>query len=483
ITIEKRYVCADDRTIWANVNVALVRDRSGEPLYFASVINDITESHRLSEKLSHQATHDALTGLINRYEFERRMKQAVERARVEHVDNALCFLDLDQFKIVNDTCGHGAGDAMLEQLSGLLRGCIRSNDTLARLGGDEFALLLEACPPESALAVAEKIRRTVHDYEFHWEEQKFNLGASIGVVPFGAGDIDIDKLLSAADTACYAAKEAGRNRVHLVGEGDDEIHRHQEAMRWQQELREAMTMDRFFLVWQPIHAVGGDRDRPEHFEVLLRLRDSKGHVVPPGEFMPSAERYGMIRRMDRWVLEESLRWLAENPVARKRIASLSINLSGLTFSERGFADEVLTLLKQYNLGGDQICFEITETATITNMAAARELIGTLQAMGCRFALDDFGMGFASFAYLNSFPVDCVKIDGTFVRDMDTNHVHRAMVRSINDIAHAMGKETVAEFVENEKVWQMLSELGVDYGQGFGVGRPQALGEMTPKIDE
>ena len=481
ITIEKRYVCADGRTIWANVNVAAVRDSHRRLLYFAAVIDDITESRRLSEQLSHQATHDALTGLINRYEFERRMQQAIDRSRVEGVENALCFLDLDQFKIVNDTCGHVAGDALLKQVSTILRRCIRSNDTLARLGGDEFALLLEACPAESARAVAEKVRLAIHDFQFTWEEQQFNLGASVGVVPFNADDKDINSIMSAADTACYAAKEAGRNRVHVAEEDDEEINRHMRAMRWQQGLREALAQERFFLVWQPIHAVGADRQQPSRFEVLLRLRDENGDVVPPGEFLPAAERFGMIRRMDRWVLNEAMRWLGEDEARQHRVTSLSVNLSGLTFSEAGFADFVLETLEKFDVPPSRLCLEITETATITNMKAAREMIGTLQACGCRFALDDFGMGFASFAYLNSFPVDLVKIDGTFVRDMDTNSVHLAMVRSINDIAHAMGKETVAEFVENERIWKLLEELGVDYGQGFGIGRPQPLGEFAPHI--
>lgn len=482
ITIEKRYIRADGRMIWANVNVATVRDSQGRSLYFAAVIDDITESRRLSDQLSHQATHDALTGLINRYEFERRMQQAMQRSRIEGVSNALCFLDLDQFKIVNDTCGHVAGDALLKQVGNILRQCIRSNDTLARLGGDEFALLLEACPADSARAVAEKIRLAIHDFQFTWEEQSFNLGVSIGVVPFDASSEDINYIMSAADTACYAAKESGRNRVHLAEEGDKELHRHMEAMRWQHGLRDALTNDRFFLVWQPIHRVGGDRRKPTRFEVLLRLRDENGKTVPPGDFLPAAERFGMIRRVDRWVLNEALRWLGEDATRRKNVASLSVNLSGLTFSESGFADHVLETLARYDVPASSLCLEITETATITNMNAAREMIGTLQACGCRFSLDDFGIGFASFAYLNSFPVDSIKIDGTFVRDMDSNSVHLAMVRSINDIAHAMGKETVAEFVENERIWELLGELGVDYAQGFGIGRPQPLGEFMPKLE-
>lgn len=478
LNFEKRLVCADQEIIWTNVNTRLLRDIRGNPLYFFSVIEDVTESRHLSERLSHQASHDALTDLINRYEFERRLRQAMRRAEVEGVTNALFFLDLDEFKIVNDTCGHVAGDEMLKQISSLIRSCIRNNDTLARLGGDEFALLLEACPAESARKLAEKIREAIREFRFHWEGQVFNLGVSIGVVPFDAEQQDIDGLMSAVDTACYAAKEAGRNRVHMAEPGDPEVGRHLIAMQWQQRLRDALDNERFFLAWQPMLKLGDPASVERQFEVLLRMRDETGQVIPPGEFLPAAERFGIIREMDRWVLETTLNWLTAMPDRLDSIDHVSVNVSGVTMNDEGFTEDVIRLLDKHAIPAGKLCLEITETAVITNIAAAQAMMETLNERGCRFALDDFGRGVSSFAYLNSLPVDCVKIDGAFVRDMDTNPVHAAMVRSINDIAHAMGKQTVAEFVETSTVCDMLAELGVDFAQGYGIGRPAPLGERN-----
>lgn len=473
---EKRYRRANGEVIWCNLNVRLLHDIKGNPLHFVTVLEDVTEARRLTRELSHQASHDALTDLINRYEFERRVRHSIRRAQLEHVSNAICFIDLDQFKIVNDTCGHGAGDALLKQLGGVLRSCIRSNDTLARLGGDEFGLLLEACPPESAEKIAEKVRAAIRGVRFHWEGQTFTIGASIGLVPFDGDAQGISALMSSADAACFAAKEAGRNRVHVSDRDDPHVGRHMLAMQWQQRLQSALEKDRFFLVWQPIQRLSSDGEIRD-FEVLLRLRDEEGNVVAPGSFLPAAERFGLIREIDHWVLEKVIAWLAENQADADQLDRISINLSGVTMSEPGFKDHVIALLEQHRISAEKLCFEVTETATITHLDIAKDLMESLRARGCHFALDDFGMGVSSFAYLNSLPVDCIKIDGTFVRDMESNEVHAAMVRSINDIAHTMGKETVAEFVENIGLLKTLREIGVDFAQGYGIGKPVDLGEF------
>lgn len=480
LNVQKRYMRADGRTIWANVHITLVRDINEQPLYFLAVVEDITDARRLSEELSHQARHDPLTGLINRYEFEKRLSQAVERSIVEGVEHTLCFLDLDQFKIINDTCGHMAGDAMLQQIAGLIRSCIRSNDTLARLGGDEFGLLLEVCTADTARLVADKIHAAVSRYRFNWEGKPFSLGVSIGVVPFGSEQRDINQLLSAADTACYAAKEGGRNRVHVAEHGDPEITRHRAEMQWHSRLRDALEENRFFLVWQPIVPLRQDvASHAGYYEILLRLRDEDGRIQAPGSFLPAAERFGIVRDIDQWVLHKTLQWLSSADKARwpQRI---SLNVSGVSFSDPGFKRQARELIEKHGVDPKLLCFELTETAAITSLASAQHFMNELHALGCRFALDDFGMGLSSFAYLNTLPVDYVKIDGIFVRDMDSDPVHAAIVRSINEIAQAIGKQTVAEFVENAATLELLREIGVDYAQGYGIGRPVPLGDFDLK---
>ena len=481
-SIDKRYCCADGEVIWCNINVRLLRDMRGRPSHFITVVDDVTESRQLTERLTHQASHDALTGLINRYEFENRVIQGIERARTENITNAICFIDLDQFKIINDTCGHGAGDALLKQLGGLLRSKIRSNDTLARLGGDEFALLLEACPPAIAERVANKIRTAIRDMRFMWEGNSFSIGASIGVVPFDGQATGIDTLMSAADAACFTAKDTGRNRVVVADHSDKNLGQHMNAMQWQQRLQNALGEGRFFLLWQPIMNLKGDQDFRD-FEVLLRLRDEDGNVVAPGSFLPSAERFGLIKDIDYWVLESLLSWLGTSDGIAGKLHKVAINLSGVTLSEPGFKQDVLDLIDRFSIDPGKLCFEVTETATITHLDIANDFMEDLRKLGCHFSLDDFGMGVSSFSYLNSLPVDTVKIDGTFVRDMDSNPIHAAMVRSINDIAHTMGKETVAEFVENAAILRNLRDIGVDYAQGYGISPPVALGEIPDMVDE
>lgn len=479
--LTKRYVRSDGQIIWVNVTTTLLRDIHNKPQYLIKLIDDITEEKRLSDEIFYRARHDQLTGLINRYEFEQRLRKATERVRLERTRSALCYLDLDQFKIVNDTCGHMAGDALLQQLGPLIRSCVRSNDTVARLGGDEFGILLEACPLEVARRTAEKIRRAIAEFRFFWFERSFGLGVSIGIVEFG-GDLtpqslDPQKLMSLADTACYEAKASGRNHIHVVDVKTGEVSIRRTEMEWTARLQNALDEDRLLLVWQPIYPLGGNAGPPRHFETLVRLRTPEGDLVAPGKFLPAAERYGQVQVLDRRVLSLALAWLENNQQAWPQLDWLSVNLSGTTIGRPEDTRRLLESIAAANVDPARLCFEITETAAIGNLSTALDFMTEASQLGCRFALDDFGSGVSSFGYLNTLPADYVKIDGMFVRDMDESPVHEAMVRSINEIALAMGKCTIAECVESRSVAERLGELGIRYGQGYALGRPTEIGKI------
>lgn len=480
LEVTKRYLRRDGRAIWADLTATLLRDINDRPQYFITLVRDVTEEKRLSDELSYRARHDALTGLINRYEFERRLGRAVDRVRLEKTESVLCFLDLDQFKLINDTCGHMAGDALLQQLGPLIRSCVRSNDTVARLGGDEFGILLEACPLETAQRTAEAIRRAIADFRFSWHERSFGLGCSIGLVAFSnelaSASLDQQRLMSVADTACYEAKEAGRDQVHVAEVEGQVINLRQNEMDWIERLQRALDEDRLFLVWQPIHVLAAEGESASRFEILVRMRTPEGDIVSPGRFLPAAERYGLAQALDRRVLSLALAWLEDNRRARPELDWVSVNLSGSTINRPGETQRLLEMIEEADVEPEQLCFEITETEAIANLHSAMEFMQGAARLGCRFALDDFGSGVSSFGYLNTLPVDYVKIDGVFVRDMDDNPVHDAMVRSINEIAHSMGKETIAEYVETGAVAEQLREMGVDCGQGFALGYPVAIGE-------
>ncbi|MCP5155861.1 MAG: EAL domain-containing protein [Ectothiorhodospiraceae bacterium] len=440
---------------------------------------DITETHRLSEQLSQQARSDALTGLPNRREFEARLEDALALSQSEGVVHAMCYLDLDQFKVINDTCGHLAGDELLRNLASVLREVVRKNDTLARLGGDEFGVLLENCSLGQAQVVAAALRRCVEEFRFHWEGKVFRVGASIGLVPVTATSSSVSEVLSAADGACYTAKDGGRNRVHLFREDDAAIADRQREMRWVVKLQHALDEHRLRLDCQPIVGVGPTAsDEGEHYELLLRMEDESGRQVSPGLFLPAAERYNLIGRLDRWVIETALARLADSPSMLARLHLCSINLSGHSLADDDILDFIRLQFDHTGIPPQRICFEITETAAITNLARATHFMVTLRALGCCFALDDFGSGLSSFAYLKTLPVDYLKIDGMFVREVVDDPIDRAMVKSINEMGHVMGKRTIAEFVENDAILAVLRELGVDYAQGYGVGRPRPFGEAS-----
>jgi len=424
------------------------------------------------EAIERMAFHDSLTGLVNRHEFERRLERVLGSAAEDSSAHALCFLDLDQFKVVNDTCGHIAGDELLRRIAGVLAERVRTRDTLARLGGDEFGVLMEHCDLEQAQRAAISLCRAVEDYQFVWEGKLFRLGVSIGIVPIANKGETVTSLLSAADSACYQAKQEGRNRVHVYRENDQELTYRLGEMQWVSRIHHALKADRFQLVSQPIRPLGGRESPGRHFEILIRMYDDNDGLVLPGAFLPAAERYSLSTQIDRWVFKATLEWLSGPTVDLGEISLCSINLSAQSLGAEGFQEFVTETFDCTSIPPDRICFEITETAAITNLANATQFIQSLKNLGCQFALDDFGSGLCSFAYLKNLPVDFLKIDGVFVRDMVNDPIDFAMVKSINDIGHVMEKHTIAEFVESDAIVRALEEISVDFGQGFAIGKPQ-----------
>ena len=436
-------------------------------------LRDVSVARGLATQLAHQATHDALTDLVNRGEFDRRL-QALLASSPGH-GSSLLYLDLDQFKIVNDTCGHQAGDELLTQLASILLPDVRRGDTLARLGGDEFALLIHDCTPAEALAIAERIRATIAAFVFVWKGQPFTSGTSIGHVHFDGGAHQAGEILSKADEACYVAKGLGRNRIHTYEPGEEAQALHHGEMQWVGLIHRAFDEQRFVLHAQPIFTAAHEQGPAMHHEVLVRMLGEDGALVPPMAFIPAAERYNLMPRIDRWVVETLLQTVAASfgDIAHCD-ASFAINLSGASLGDPDFAGFLLDALHASGIPGHCIAFEITETAAIANMASAVRLMEEVKRAGCRFALDDFGSGLSSFAYLKHLPVDALKIDGSFVRGVATDPVDRAMVASINQIGHLLGLWTVAECVENDDILRELRVIGVDYVQGYALGRPRPL---------
>ncbi len=421
------------------------------------------------ERVSYQATHDPLTGLINRREFERRIAEALYQTSQDGSHHVLLYLDLDQFKIVNDTCGHIAGDALLQQLRLSLQDRIRQNDSLARLGGDEFGVLLKHCNLDDALRVAESLRQAIQDFHFVWEGMTFTVGASIGAVSVDKHSGSISNLLSAADSACYMAKERGRNRVQLYQKTDEDMVRQQGEMLWVTRLTDALSNDRFELFCQPIVSISSNKPRQHYYEILLRLKDQNNDLTPPGAFIPAAERYNMITLLDRWVVDHTFDYLQQRQQMEK--LRLSINLSGKSLGDKALLAHIENRIRNGDIKGHEICFEITESAAITSLATARFFMESLKVHDCRFSLDDFGRGMSSFSYLKTLPVDYVKIDGSFIHDIAGEPVAQAIVGAISRIAHTMQLQTVAEFVESEPVLSELQHLEVDYAQGYYICEP------------
>ncbi|MBD2496025.1 EAL domain-containing protein [Nostoc sp. FACHB-280] len=431
--------------------------------------------------LSWQASHDSLTGLVNRREFEHRLTQAVNNAQTGKEQHILCYLDLDQFKIVNDTCGHAAGDELLCEVGHLFQTYIRSYDTLARLGGDEFGIIFHNCSLEAAVLIANTIRENTQKFRFVWQQDKiFNLSISIGLVVLNADTPNMNSALSAADAACYVAKNQGRNRVHIYQADDLELIRQYGEMQWVSRITQALEDNRFRLYYQSIVPVTNNDSETVHYEVLLRLVDETGKLVSPMAFIPAAERYNLMQTIDRWVIHTFFTHLGQSVdfpqshcplLEHSRGCLYTINLSGASINDDKFIDFVCDQFTLHQIPPEAICFEITETVAIKNLSKAAGFIRALKEFGCCFALDDFGSGMSSFAYLKNLPVDYLKIDGSFVKHIVEEPIDLAMVDAINKIGQVMGIQTIAEFVENSEILQVIQNLGVNYAQGYGVARP------------
>jgi len=455
-------ISRDQRELNIDMSLASIRDSDseGDSIGVVLVFRDVTQERKLAQQLSHQATHDTLTGLVNRPEFERRLSHLLESAN-PHAPHALLYLDLDQFKVVNDTCGHAAGDDLLRKISALLRTKLRARDTLARLGGDEFGVLLEHCSATEAERIANSLRELLQGFRFGWNDTSFTIGVSIGLVPITQAGETLAGVFSAADSSCYAAKEKGRNRVHVYQAGDTMLAQRDGEMRWMPRIQQALADERFRLYYQPIVPVDSDAPDGVHGEILLRMLDEAGHIVLPGAFLPAAERYGLMLGLDRWVVRKSLEALSAVPKIDGNV-TFSINISRQSLGAAEFLGFVTDQIAATRVAPGKLCFEITETSAVADLTHALSFIDTLKGLGCRFALDDFGTGLSSFSYLKTLPVDYLKIDGGFVTE------------AVHHVGHMMGLKTVAEWVESREILLKLRQIGVNYGQGYALGYPQPL---------
>ena len=465
-------ICRDQCELNIDMSVAPIRDSDNASIGVVLVFRDITEERKLAQQLAHQATHDTLTGLVNRHEFEHRLRHLLDTAS-PHTPHALLYLDLDQFKVVNDTCGHAAGDDLLRQISGLLRTKLRVRDTLARLGGDEFGVLLEHCALVEAVRIANTLRELLEGFRFGWSDKSFSIGVSIGLVPITQAGETLAGVFSAADSSCYAAKEKGRNRVHVYKPDDAVLAQRDGEMRWIPRIQQALADERFRLYYQPIVSLCSNSIGGTHGEILLRMLDETGTTVLPRAFLPAAERYGLMLAIDRWVVRKSLEALADTTQIGGT-ATFSINISGQSLGAADFLDFVTDQIDATRVSARRVCFEITETSAVSELSHALRFMDTLKALGCRFALDDFGTGVSSFSYLKTLPVDYLKVDGGFVRGVVTDTVDLAMVEAVHHVGNIMGIKTVAEWVESQTILAKLQHIGIDYGQGYALGHPKPL---------
>jgi diguanylate cyclase (GGDEF)-like protein/PAS domain S-box-containing protein len=481
----------DGREIPINDSAAPIRANNGEVIGAVLVFHDVSDNRRLSRQLSWQASHDALTGLVNRPAFEICLEQATSSAKTQNLQHALCYLDLDQFKVVNDTCGHIAGDELLRQVAALFLAPIRKTDTLARLGGDEFGLLLNQCSLEQARKVANNLLDQVQTFRFSWEDKVFTVGVSIGLVSIDADNQGSTSTLSLADAACYAAKNRGRNRIHVYQADDLELAQQQGEMQWVTKIMQALEENRFQLYYQSIVPVSNAQLQGEHYEVLLRLQDETGELVSPMAFIPAAERYNLMHKIDRWVISHLFAtqgqhyrefWQSCQNLSCGCNHLYAVNLSGASINDEHFIQFLHEQFAFYRIPPQLICFEITETVAIANLSKAAQFINELKELGCRFSLDDFGSGMSSFAYLKNLPVDYLKIDGGFIKQIVEDPTDLALVEAIHKIAQVMGIQTIAEFVENDAILEKIKELGIDYAQGYGIARPCPLQFAKERIE-
>ena len=460
-------------------SAAPIRNLNNQIVGVVMVFHDVSIARKMARQMHYQATHDVLTGLVNRMEFEKRLNHLIDNMCNSDDQHAFLYMDLDQFKIVNDTCGHVAGDELLKQLGFLFKENIRHHDTIARLGGDEFGVLLESCDIENAVHVAEKMLQTTRDFRFVWQENVFDIGVSIGLIPVAGNAYKLSSLLSMADIACYTAKDRGRNRFHIYEHEDTEMALRHSEMQWVSRITRALEEDRFVLFSQEIVSTNLLASSTHHFEILVRMKDESGELVMPEQFIPAAERYNLMSAIDRWVCKCCFEMLANIPENIDYM--VSVNLSGDSFNNDNFLQYLTQLLKDNALPGNRICFEITETAAITNLTSAVHFIRTMKGYGCCFALDDFGSGLSSFAYLKNLPVDYIKIDGSFVKDMISDPIDREMVSSIHQVGKLMGIESIAEFVETDEIYASLREIGVNFAQGYGIAKPEPFAGRLARL--
>jgi len=475
-TINYRIIHLDGSERQVREQGAGVWDATGVLVGVEGYIRDITVAHKLSQTLSYQATHDFLTHTINRREFSRILGELLVDPEMRARGISVCYLDLDEFKIVNDTAGHAAGDKLLESLCKVLVGHLRQDDVLGRLGGDEFGVVICGCSPEAALQVAEKLRHAVSQFRFLWGETVFSIGVSIGLVPVNETMQAVEEVLRIADGACLLAKEKGRNQVYVADQKSREMKLRQDEMNWSVQISNALDHDGFLLFAQPIVDARRPAGRQHNFEILLRMQIDD-QVVSPGLFLPAAERYHLARRIDMWVVGQVMNFFANHPECLEQLGQCMINLSGLSLSNPQLADEILEQLDACQVPASKIGFEITETAAIAELDQAVHFIKVVQSQGCRVALDDFGSGLSSFAYLRYLPVDIVKIDGAIVRECHRDPLSRGIVKSIYDIARLGGMKTVAEFIENEAIIKTVKEIGIDYLQGYAIAEPMPLATL------
>jgi len=453
-------------------------DDDGKLIYFEGTLTDITESHEHSAQLSYEASHDPLTGVFNRREFERRLQGLLDNIHVQPGPHAICYMDLDRFKAINDICGHVAGDELLRQIAERLQARIRHGDTLSRLGGDEFGLILQNCAEKDAVRVAEGLRTVIDEMRFSWSGKVHTVGASIGVVPVSPDRRRLSEVMAAADAACYRAKDSGRNQVHVFIEEDSSALQRLGELGWVSRVKAALQENRFQLAAQPIKPLTDQSDF-FHYELLVRMLDEDGREIPPGAFFPALERYNLSIRMDRWVVIKAIEWLVENGSMMNDKCKFFINLSADTIADSGFADNLSRQVSDSQILEGSLCFEITENVAAENLSAANKFMAKLKNLGCQFAMDNFGSGISSFAYLKNLAVDYIKIDGVFVRSMENDEIDWQMVKSINDISHAIGKKTIAEHVESEMVIKKLSQMKVDFAQGYAISRPLPIDQIVP----
>jgi diguanylate cyclase (GGDEF)-like protein/PAS domain S-box-containing protein len=461
---------------------APIHDSNGNVVGRVVVFHDVSQIEEMAQQLTWQASHDALTGLINRREFERRLADLIGSARAENKQHALMYMDLDNFKAVNNTCGYTGGDELLRQLATAMQASMRGSDTLARVGGDEFGGLLEACPLDQAVRIANGVREAIRDYRFIRHDKALGVSVSIGLITIDSASVNVSGVLALADATCHEAKRKGRDRVQVYHPQDDKAGEQSGELQMVSQINHAFELGNFRLYRQKIIALDADIGDGPHYEILVRMVDGAGNLIAPSDFMPAAERYNLLTSIERWVISSLIEFLhrqyESGAVPRDKTAPVgafyAVNLSGVSINDSSFIDFLRKLLTRFDLPRGLLCFEVTETTAISNLTKAAQLMREVKAMGCRFALDDFGIGMSSFAYLKHLPVDYIKIDGVFIRDMAVDPMDHAIVEAINRIAHILGLKTVAEFVENETTLERLRALKVDYAQGYFIAEPEIL---------